>query len=215
VAPGSSESIVSAWRCVPLADVVAQLRTTDPGRTGIIAIDGRSAGGKTTLAETLHTAMPNSAVVHTDDVAWNYSMFDWADALADNVIAPVRSGEPVHYRPPGWAANGRLGTLDLPGRLDTLIVEGVGAGRRALAGVIDILIWVQSDFVAAQERGLARDIASGVNGGPDETRKFWDWWMAAELPFLEREEPWWRADLTVAGSGAKTCPGRDQIAIHP
>jgi hypothetical protein len=215
VAPGSSESIVSAWRCVPLADVVAQLRTTDPGRTGIIAIDGRSAGGKTTLAETLHTAMPNSAVVHTDDVAWNHSMFDWADALADNVIAPARSGEPIQFQPPGWAANGRLGTLDLPGRLDTLIVEGVGAGRRALADVIDVLIWVQSDFDTAQERGLARDIASGVNGGPDETRKFWDWWMAAELPFLEQEEPWSRADLTVAGSGAKTCPGRDQIAIHP
>jgi hypothetical protein len=194
--------------------LVAQLPTTGLARTRVIAVDGRSAGGKTTLAEQLRTRIPNSAIVHTDDIAWNYSMFDWAGALVDNIIQPVRNGEPVGYQPPGWASHGRHGAIELPARLDTLIVEGVGAGRQGLAPVIDVLIWVQSDYPTAQERGIARDIAIGANGDPGECRQFWDWWMAAELPFLEEEKPWSRADMTVAGCVVKEC-SQGQIAIHP
>lgn len=215
LAPESAEPIIGNWRCIELDVLVGQLPAVDAARPRIILVDGRSAGGKTTFAAQLRTGISGAAVVHTDDVAWNYSMFDWADALVDHIILPARDGEPIDYRPPGWAPNGRHGAIELPAHLDTLIVEGVGAGRRQIARLADVLIWIQSDFPMARERGLVRDIAIGTNGSPDECRRFWDWWMAAELPFLERETPWSRADLIVAGSAIAACSGQAQLAVYP
>jgi hypothetical protein len=40
----------------------------------VIGIDGRGGAGKSTLAERFRRAVPNSAVVHTDDVAWNHAI---------------------------------------------------------------------------------------------------------------------------------------------
>lgn len=143
--------------------------------------------------------IPGAAVVATDDVAWWFSMFDWSAELITNVIEPVRRGEPVTYRPPGWVARDRPGVVSVPGSLSLLVIEGVGSSQAALTGAIDAAIWVQSDAAAARERGLARDIASGDNGDAEETVRFWDDWAAQEEPFLERDEPWTRADAIVAG----------------
>lgn len=213
VAPGSSEPIIGTWRCTSVKALIGELGTGEPERTRIIAIDGRSASGKTTLAVRLSAAIPNSAIIHTDDVAWNYSMFDWSEVLAGNIITPARAGRPVRYQPPGWAPSGRSGALELPGKLDCLIIEGVGIGRRALGPSIDVLIWVQSDFQLAHERGLARDIATATDRDAAECQEFWDHWMDAEIPFLEKERPWSRADLLVAGTGGPHGPTGDALAV--
>jgi hypothetical protein len=42
-------------------------------RPVVLAVDGRSSSGKTTLAARLRDAVAGSAVVHTDDVAWWHS----------------------------------------------------------------------------------------------------------------------------------------------
>lgn len=194
---------------------MGELPTVDTGRTRIIAIDGRSAGGKTTLAVRLNAAIPDSAIIHTDDVAWSYSMFDWSEVLADNIIAPARAGRPVRYQPPGWAPAGRSGAIELPARLASVIIEGVGIGRRGLGPMIDVLIWVQSDFRTAHERGLARDIAAATDRDAEECREFWDHWMEAEIPFLERERPWSRAHVIVAGTGGPHEPDSTALAVHP
>jgi hypothetical protein len=73
------------------------------GRPVILAIDGRSNSGKTTLAVRIQRAVPGAAVVHTDDIAWEHSRFGWDDLLVDGVLVPVHQGQPVSYRPPGWA----------------------------------------------------------------------------------------------------------------
>ena len=62
-----------------------------------------------------------------------------------------------------------------------------------------------------ERRGIARDIESGVNGDAAETIAFWHAWQAEELPFLERDRPWDRADLIVAGTAE--VPGADDIAV--
>lgn len=46
---------------------------TPTGRPPIAAVDGRGAGGKTTLAERIRAALPRTQVVHTDDIAWEHS----------------------------------------------------------------------------------------------------------------------------------------------
>lgn len=170
----------------------------------MIAIDGRSGSGKSTLAHHLHSQMTNCAVVSTDAVAWNYSMFDWATELSDRILDPVRDGRSVDYQPPGWARHGRSGSIIVPTGLETLVIEGVGAGQHALADSINLLIWVQSDAPTARQLGIARDVEAGDHGDDTEATAFWDQWAAAEAPFLEREKPWFRADFIIAGTGATT-----------
>lgn len=215
VAPGSSEPTIDHWRSTTVEALVGELPTAEPGRTRIIAVDGHSASGKTTLAVRLNAAIAGSALVHTDDVAWNYSILDWSEAMAGNIIVPARAGRAVNYQPPGWAPNGRSGAIELPAGLDTLIIEGVGIGRRSLSHLIDVLIWVQSDWETAHERGLARDIATITDRNADECQDFWDLWMAEEIPFLEEEIPWSRAHVIVAGTGGMHGPDGTALAVHP
>lgn len=61
---------------------------TPPGRPPVLAIDGRSSSGKTTLSQRLSDATDGAEVVHTDDIAWWHSRFDWAD-IRVRVRAPM------------------------------------------------------------------------------------------------------------------------------
>jgi hypothetical protein len=58
----------------------------------IVAVDGRSAGGKTTTSGRIAATVPGATVVHTDDVAWYESFFGWAHLLRDGVLDPARRG---------------------------------------------------------------------------------------------------------------------------
>ncbi|GAA2027695.1 hypothetical protein GCM10009756_18980 [Pseudokineococcus marinus] len=198
-----------------MLDVLEQVAGTPTGRPRVVAVDGRGASGKSTLAERLHRAVPASAVVHTDDVAWHHSFFDWTDLLAGGVLEPVRRGEAVSYRPPGWVARERPGAVAVPAGLDLVVVEGVGAGRRELEGLLDAVVWVQSDFAEAERRGIARDIAEGVNGDVEESTAFWFEWMAEELAFVDQQRPWERACLVVAGTAPDVSEGHVVLAPPP
>lgn len=198
------EPVAGPWRVEPVEALVRRLfRAAGPvqRRPRVIAVDGRGASGKSTLAAQLHAAVPASAVVHTDDVAWHHSFFDWADLLAGGVLEPLRGGEPVSYRPPGWEATDRPGAVTVPAGLELVLVEGVGAGRRELADLLDTVVWVQSDMAEAERRGIERDVAAGVNGDRAAAMAFWHEWMSQELPFLADQRPWERAAVIVAGTG--------------
>jgi hypothetical protein len=139
-------------------------------------------------------------VIHTDDIAWHHSRFGWSELLARSVLQPIRNRQPVGYRPPGWEAHGRTGAIEVPTGLDLVIIEGVGAGRRELAHLLDAVVWVQSDYAEAERRGIARDVASSVNGDRVAATSFWHSWIAEELPFLDHQRPWERAAVIVAGT---------------
>ncbi len=177
------------WRTVAVADLYPAL-----GRPRVLAVDGRSGSGKTTLVDRIVAAVPGAAVVHTDDVAWFHDFFDWADLLADGVLTPWRSGADVAHRPPAWGARSRPGAITVPAAAPLLVVEGVGAGRRAFAHLVDAMIWVQIDRAVATARGLARD-------GGDVA--FWDEWESRERPFLAADRPWERADVVVSGQDVR------------
>lgn len=213
----AGEPAAGPWRVVPLAELVrllAQAAGQPVGRPRVVAIDGRGAGGKSTLADFLHGAVPASTIVHTDDVAWHHSFFDWADLLANEVLEPVRRGEAVRYRPPGWETHNRSGAIEVPSGLDLVLVEGVGAGRRELAHLLDAVVWVQSDFADAERRGIARDIAQGVNGNAEESTAFWHEWMNEELAFVQRQRPWERACVVVSGSSPEA-HATGQVVLAP
>jgi hypothetical protein len=206
ITPGPDEPPVADWRIRPLADVAAELLDRlEPGRQ-VIAVDGRGGSGKSTLAHRLADQVPDAVIVGTDDIAWNESIFGWSHLLVDGVLRPFRAGDAVTYRPPAWDRGRRPGAIEVPGTTRVLIIEGVGASRTELVPWLSAAIWVQSDFAEAERRGLARDIASGVNGDAESTIAFWHTWMAEELPFFIRDRPWERSDLIVAGTSPTLLP---------
>lgn len=196
------ETVAGPWTAVDVRGILDRvLRAPRPvDRPSIVTVDGRSGSGKSTLAAHLHRAAERSAIVHTDDLAWNEPFFSWGGLLRDGVIVPVRAGRDVQFRPPAWGRHGRPGAVVVPAGLDLVIVEGVGAGQRGVDDLVDAGIWVQSDFAEAERRGIVRDEASGDNGGHDAAIAFWHEWMSHETAFLSQDRPWTRARLIVAGT---------------
>jgi hypothetical protein len=210
------------WRAESLTAVIEALIRRDPGRVVsgrpvILAVDGRSNAGKTTLAARICQAVPGSAVVHTDDIAWEHSRFGWADLLADGILAPARQGRAVSFRPPKWAQHGRDGSINVPAGCPLLVIEGDGAGHREVGHLIDALIWVQSDEREAARRAWARaahaDAIDGANRPADGSPPDDAAWMAEEIPFNTAQRTWERADLTVCGTPQIPCDPATEIVV--
>jgi hypothetical protein len=84
--PGPGEPLGGPWREVTAEQLVAQVfggSEQSAGTPVVVAVDGRSGGGKSTFAERLVAAVPRSALVSIDDVAWHAPMFGWTDQLAE------------------------------------------------------------------------------------------------------------------------------------
>jgi hypothetical protein len=191
------EPVFVADRLVPLSGLLEELlHGRRPPEVGpfLVAVDGRSANGKSTLANALADATPGTHAVHTDDIAWWHSRFGWDDLLIRGVIAPLRRGEAVRFRPPAWEARGRPGHVEVNGGARVVLIEGVGSARAGLAEEMDAVIWVQSDVDVAHERDLVR-IAAG-----ETDLAGYEAWMDEEVPFQNAERTWERADLVVCGS---------------
>lgn len=217
LAPGEPEA--QAWHPVPVAALAASLVTLVARRAGeateiprVIAVDGRSGGGKTTLASRLVDHLPGAALVHTDDLAWWEPMFAWAPRMLE-LVAAVRGGA-TSYRPPQWSRRGREGAIEVPRGVSVLVVEGVGSSGRDAREVVDAAIWVQSDRTVARERGLARDIASGENGDAAASAAFWEAWDRDELAYLAQDRPWERADIVALGTPPPSLtPGPGEVLL--
>jgi hypothetical protein len=197
------------WRVEQLGTLVnavtrRRLDRSISGRPVILAVDGRSNSGKPTLAARIRQMVPGTVVIHTDDIAWEYSRFGWADLLIDGILVPAHQGQAVSYRPPRWDEHGRDGSIEVPAGCPLLIIEGDGAGRREVAHLIDTVIWVQADEREAGRRAVARaanplaaDLANeAADGSPFDE----DGWMAEEIPFNAIQRTWERADVIVCGT---------------
>jgi hypothetical protein len=202
------------WRAEVLNTVIEAMTPREPGnathgRPIVLAVDGRSNAGKTTLAARICRTVPGSAVVHTDDIAWKHSRFGWADLLIEGILEPVRQGRAVSYRPPRWAEHGREGSIEVPADCPLLVIEGDGAGRKEVAHLIDALIWVQSDEREAERRVHARI------GKPNEAPTLWHHreWMAEEIPFNIAQRTWERADVIVCGTPQIPCDPVTEIVL--
>ncbi|HTD17147.1 MAG TPA: hypothetical protein VK673_18325 [Chthoniobacterales bacterium] len=209
---GPGEPPAGPWRVTPIRGLVRLLfdaaRARD-GRPWILAVDGRSGSGKSTVAALLQRSVPASAIVHTDDVAWHHSFFDWSDLLVEGILKPLRNGRAVSYRPPGWDKRGRPGAIEAAAGLDLVIVEGVGASRTEVMPWIDCALWVQSGLEEAERRGIARD------GGTEGARDFWREWGAQEFDFLQRQRPWERATVIVNGTPTQPYDQSNEIMLAP
>jgi len=197
------------WRVELLSTVADAVTRQGPdcsssGRPAVLAVDGRSNSGKTTVAVRIRDMVRGAVVIHTDDIAWEHSRFGWADLLIDGILAPVHVGRAVSYRPPRWDQHARDGSIEVPADCPLLIIEGDGAGRREVTHLVDTVIWVQADEREAARRSAERaanpppaDLANkAVDGAPFDD----EGWMAEEIPFNAAQRTWERADIIVCGS---------------
>ncbi len=201
------EPAATRWRMIAVETLWAMIRAhrREDGPL-IVAVDGRGASGKSTLADRLAATATGCTVVHTDDLAWNEPLFAWFHLLRDGILEPARRRQPVSFVPPAWPQHGRQGTIEIPASTEVLIVEGVGAAHAAVADLLDMTVWMQADHIESERRGIARDLASGVNGDRDETVAFWHTWYSAERAYLTEDRPWRRADVVVAGTPVPSPP---------
>lgn len=168
----------------------------------VVAIDGHSGSGKSTLATGLATRAADTAVVHTDDIAWHHSFFGWGHLLIDNLLAPIHDGRsPICYTPDAWTQRGRPGAITIPATTSTVIVEGVGSAARELRRLMDVVVWVHVSAATGRDRVIARGV---------DTDEFIDDWTRQENTFLAQHRSWDAADLWVNGD----IGGGDTIASH-
>ncbi|MDD7587008.1 MAG: hypothetical protein SPK00_07080 [Corynebacterium glucuronolyticum] len=151
-----------------------------------IAIDGRGGAGKSTLAARTADEI-GAAVVHVDDVSWNFSCFDWADELQRQIVTPLRKGLTVDYKPPGWVSHNRAGSIRVPADVAVVIIEGTGIIRPDFRW--EASIWIAGDMEAQLQRCIDRG----------EAPAFFDEWQKEEIPFLDQIEPWAHARYIVDG----------------
>ena len=126
-------------------------------------------------------------VVHMDDI---YPGWDGLAAalpvLADEVLIPLRSGEPGVFRRWDWAAGEHGGELEVP-VAPFVVVEGCGSGVGPAGQLADLRVWLDADAEQRRARGLTRDA-----GSFDEQ---WDSWAQQEDELFEADETREHADL--------------------
>ncbi|WP_371679537.1 uridine kinase [Streptomyces sp. NBC_01276] len=142
------------------------------GPVRLIGIDGHAGSGKSTFAGRLAGALGGAPVLRLDDVATHEEPFGWPERLRSQVLEPLAEGRAAHWTPYDWVER-RFGPPRVLEPAPVLLVEGVGAGRRALRPHLARLLWMETPRERSWGRGRRRD--------GRELSDFWDGWERAEL----------------------------------
>ncbi len=195
-----------------LSALVGLVRVRAAGAPGtdpfLVVVDGPAGSGKTTLAAQLTDALGPAPTVHQDDLyeGWEAGPDGGAARLAQWVLTPLAAGRRARYRRYDWPSGEYAEWHDVPSSA-YLVIEGCGAGARAVDALDRLLVWVEADDAERLRRGLARD-------GADE-REHWLRWMVAEEAHYARERTRERADVRIDGFGAVLAWPQDGPTLRP
>jgi hypothetical protein len=168
------------------------------GPTRLLAVDGYAGSGKTTFAALLSEELggaERAPVVHLDDLATHEEFFSWTVRLRSEVLAPLADGRPVRHGVYDWDLAWFDAVRELPAAPPFLVLEGVGAGRRAVRPQLAALLWMDLDAETARTRGELRD-------GP-ALAEFWSRWSAEQTEHFRVDPSRPFADFLVTGTGGR------------
>lgn len=175
--------------------VVDLLSDAEPGcgDMTIVAIDGPSGAGKTSLANAVAELVRESGrsvgVVHADELlpGWD-GLSALPTLLAEQVLDPLCRGERAAFRAWDWEADA-WGETHTVKPSDVLVVEGCGCSARPAGNLVSVRVWVDAPVAQRYSRAIARDgEVFAVN---------WERWAAQERELFARDGTRARADLVV------------------
>lgn len=210
-AAGAGTELAAGAGTEPVTVTVAALATRlaglppSAGATRVIAVDGRSGAGKTTLAVRLAELL-GATLVQLEDL---YDGWDGLEAgiatAAHDVLAPLAAGRPGRYRRYDWHASSYAEPHDVPAG-GTVVLEGVGAAAGAVAPFAACTVWVEAPVDVRQDRAFGRSEDGDAYVGQ------WERWARQEDAYLRRDRPAERADVVVDGAASDVDADRVVVA---
>lgn len=157
------------------ADAVTLIQRLSEGKSGapvLVAIDGHSAAGKSTLARTLQRRLEAQLVSGDDfygvmdeaerfslDAEAGYRRYYDHERLAAEVLEPLSNRQTARYRAYDWMT-GALGDYRETAPHGTILVEGVYVARPELRRYYDVCVLVETPERVREGRQQARADAS-------------------------------------------------------
>jgi uridine kinase len=158
------------------------------GATRVMAIDGRSGAGKTSLAAMLGGQL-KAPVVSLEGLYGGWDGLEHGiDLLVSEILEPLAAGQAARVPRYDWVSKEWAEPV-LLAPPDVLIVEGVGAGALRAAAFESLLMWLEVPAPIRKKRALDRD--------GDTFAPYWDRWSAQEDLMLAREHTPDRADIII------------------
>ena len=194
-----------------IKDAIRALQVGDTGRVIVVALDGHSGAGKTTLATTIAETL-DAAVLHGDDFYRDMpdddraqlspaqgvdQYFDW-QRLGTEALTKLVRRERAQFRPFNWTVGS--GLTDAAVNVvpsDIVVVEGVYCARPEFDDLIDLKVLVE---VAQGERETRRALRPRTVSR-DEPQAWDTRWDAAERLYFKSIRPRDAFDIIVSGIG--------------
>jgi uridine kinase len=166
------------------------------GDTTVVAIDGHSGAGKTTLARGVAADLRSygtAALLHMDHLypGWD-GLGESSEILATRVLEPISQGSPAAYAHWDWEAGGWGATVVLE-PTDFLVIDGSGSSVGPARPYAAVCVFVDADRMLRISRGLARD--------GDTYRPHWERWAAQEEAVFAADDTRALADLVLDTTG--------------
>lgn len=167
----------------------------------IIAVDGRSGAGKTTLAVELAARLRQHhkvSLFHLEDIypGWN-GLRTGIERYVATVLTPLSQGTAAEWVSWDWERH-YDGGLNVTLPAEIVIVEGVGSAADAARPMLDAVVWVEAPGDDRRRRALTRD---GSTYEP-----YWDTWAAQEEEWLSDDSVIAEADIHVQNPANGSAP---------
>lgn len=189
----------------PTEPLLKMIQQCSRNRPVLVAIDGHSAAGKSTLAQKIADEFLDLEVITTDDFYrpipndLRYRLnakegyehyYDW-QRLREDVLQPLSNQKAARFQLYDWQYNelGRQRTV--PPR-DFIIVEGCYSARPELAIYYDIIVLVETSPKERMKRQRQRN---------DATQEWLMRWDRAETYYIRTTNLRERADIILRGEG--------------
>lgn len=170
----------------PQDQIIERIESTDrkAGRPLIVALDGRSGVGKSTLARRVAARVDDCCLIEGDDFYAGGSAAEW-DArspqdkarlcmdwqrLKDEALLPLLAGQTASWHPFNFEAGAGLAEQTKHAApAAVILIDGVYSGRPELADLVDLSILVETQGNERERRLLEREGLAQV-----EWQQRWD-----------------------------------------